>query len=142
LQYSPRWGFFAESKEVDVAMLSLRFSPTSVTAGEEVTFTVVVENQGTLPDRFDVVVATVLHPPTPLSHLAFIEIQTVSLKAGESAEVEFSWKTTGVLPGCYNILTGSGPHASSHVELDTEDNSLELPIQDCFYGGGVTVSSP
>ena len=107
----------------DVAVTSVTASPTEVTAGEVVTITVSVENQGEATETFDV---------TSYYDSVAIGTQTVAdLIAGASDMLTFSWDTTGVADGTYTI---SAEASTVPGETDTADNTFE--------DGTVTVSAP
>jgi len=106
----------------DVAVTSVTPSATEVTAGEVVTITVVVENQGTETETFDVT-----------SYYGSVAIGTqpvTELAADTSETLTFSWDTTG-LEGTYTIKAEASVVPD---ETDTADNTLT--------DGTVTVSAP
>jgi len=103
----------------DIAVLSVTPNATSVEEGELVDIAVVVENQGTTPETFNVEVdyrheagAT----PWPIG------TETVSsLAAGANTSLTFTWNTTGTVgvPANYIIIAEA---ESVEGETDTEDN--------------------
>lgn len=109
----------------DVAVLSVTAYPTSVEAGEFVNITVVVENQGTSPETFEV---TAYYYPTELSpitepHYRIATPETVqNLAAGANTSLTFVWDTTDVIAGNHTIWAEAG---TIQGETDTEDNRLE-----------------
>lgn len=106
----------------DVAVTSVSASPTSVTAGEVVIITVIVENQGTETETFDI---------TSYYNSVAIGTQTLTgLATGATETLTFSWNTTG-LEGTYTIKAEASVVSG---EEDIADNS--------FTDGTVTVSAP
>jgi hypothetical protein len=106
----------------DVAVISVTPSQTEVTAGDIVTITVVVENQGTETETFDV---TAYYDSTAIGTST-----VTALVAGATETLTFSWNTTG-LEGTYTIEAGASVVPG---EEDTADNMLT--------DGTVTVSAP
>ena len=104
----------------DVAVIGITPSATEVTAGEAVTITVVVENQGTETETFEV---------TSYYGSVAIGTQTVTeLAAGTTEMLTFSWDTTG-LEGTYTIKAQA-------ILADDED-----PADNTLTDGTVTVSA-
>ncbi len=68
---------------------------TSVIVGELVTIEVSVKNQGGYNETFDLDVA--------YNNITIEKRESVTLDPGDSKWIEFSWNTTGVDPGSYNI---------------------------------------
>jgi uncharacterized repeat protein (TIGR01451 family) len=102
----------------DVAAISQTPTPTSVTRGDPVTVEVVVENQGTQTETFDVtcyfdtgVVGTL-----PVTNLA----------AGYNTTLNFNWDTTGVPPGTYTIQAWADSSAAI-AETNETDNWCIAP---------------
>lgn len=96
----------------DIAVVSQVPSPTAVTQGEIVTITVVVKNEGTEIETFDV---------SCYLNETLIETKTVEdLAPNSTATLSFLWNTTGAPAGEYFINT-----AASTVpgERDTDDNA-------------------
>ena len=105
----------------DIAIASVTPSPTSVVAGELVSIAVVVENQGTVAETFDVKVHNKYDPTFP--HSDIIQTKTVkNLAAGSSETLTFSWNTTDAKADSYRITA-----IASQVtdETDTDDNMLQ-----------------
>lgn len=97
----------------DVAVNSVDVSPTSVEAGENVSVTVVVENQGDYTETFDVASYC---GPVPIG------TQTVTgLVAGASETLTFAWTTKDVVEGEYAMKAEAGVVLG---ERDVTDNSL------------------
>jgi len=99
----------------DIAVVSVTPDPTLVELGELVNITVVVENQGTENETFDV---TVCYDTTT------IETQNVSsLTAGANTSLTFVWNTTDVWP----LDKPYAINATASIvpgETDTADNKL------------------
>ena len=107
----------------DIAVLQVMVAPTSVKVGETVYINVTVANQGTVTETFDV---------TAYYNTSSIETKTsISLDAGESITLEFSWNTTGVTEGMYTI---SAYATLVPNEIDRADNYFE--------DGVVTIVTP
>jgi outer membrane protein assembly factor BamB len=101
----------------DVAVTSVTASPTIVEAGETVTINIVVENQGTKAETFDV---------SAFYDSNLFSAQTLVLAAHASTALTFTWDTTGVTKGSYLIKA-----AASIVpeEIDTVDNTyIDGPV--------------
>jgi subtilisin len=94
----------------DVAVTSVS-APGSVTQGSIVTAGVTVANQGTASESF----TTTLRDGG-----STIGSSAVSLAAGASTTVNFSWNTTGVATGTHTLTATAGPVSG---ETDTDDNS-------------------
>jgi len=113
-------GYF-RNKEVthDVAVISVTPEQTSVQLGDLVNITVVVENQGTVTETFDVTIDRSLDK----TNWWRIGMKTLSsLAIGANMSITFTWNTTGVSTGTYairavtSIISGEG---------NIEDNTLE-----------------
>ena len=103
----------------DVAVISVMPNPTWVEAGELVNITVVVENQGTASETFNV---TAYHDATA------IETRNVTnLAPGANITLNFSWNTTDLYwsykwhLGTYTI---NATASTVPGETDKEDNTL------------------
>ena len=105
----------------DVAIVTVTVSPTTVTAGQTVSVTVVVMNNGTSDETFNVIVRYdgVEIGTQPVSDLA---------RGGATKTLTFLWDTTGVAADTYTIEAEASTVAG---ETDTADNIKE--------GGTVTV---
>jgi len=100
----------------DIAVISVKPSPTLVRKGELVNITVVVENQGTENETFDV---------TAYYDATAIENKTVtSLENGTSTTLTFTWDTTDITAGNYAI---NATASTVPDETETEDNTLASP---------------
>jgi len=116
-------GYFRNTKEAvthDVAILSVTPSNTTVTKGDLVNITVVVENQGTVPET--ITVAAYYKSIDPNYRIA--TTKTVqSLEAEANASLTFVWDTTDIqVVGTYSIWAEAGTVLG---ETDTEDNRRE-----------------
>jgi len=106
----------------DVAVIGVTPFPTSVRLGEPVDITVVVENQGTASETFNV---------TTYYGTTVIQTQNVvNLASGANTTLTFTWNTTGVREEVYNTTFKQKTYfidaMASTVpgETDTEDNTL------------------
>jgi len=100
-------------EEHDIAVTNVAVSTTKVTSGEPVTITVVVKNQGTRSETFDV---TVFYD----SNIIAMQSQ-VSLWAGASKTLTFTWNTAGVGLGSYQIKAEATVVPG---EIETIDNTF------------------
>jgi uncharacterized membrane protein len=78
----------------DVAIISVAFSGDSATAGARITFNIVVQNRGTVPEN-----ATVAALVGDLT----VAQKTVTLLPGEAKGVTLTWDTKGWLGGAYTL---------------------------------------
>jgi len=124
----------------DVAIVTVTVSPTTVTAGQTVSVTVVVKNNGTSDETFNV---TVRYDGEDIG------TQTVSdlVRGGTTKSLAFLWDTTGVAAGTYVIKAEASTVSG---ETDTADNVKEgdavtvqgAPAQDTllyYVGAGVAI---
>jgi plastocyanin len=109
----------------DIAITQVTRTPTSVKVGEAVYINVTVESQGSATETFDV---------TAYYNTSSIETKTgITLDAGESVTLEFSWNTTGVSEGTYTI---SAEASQVLGETETANNRFTdgtvtiLPIEE------------
>jgi uncharacterized repeat protein (TIGR01451 family) len=117
----------------DIAVLSQDPSPTSVASGEIVTIYVLVRNEGTETETFDV---------SCYYNEIFLATKTVaSLVPNATLTLTFTWNTTGVPTGTYFINTHAIPVPD---EANTDNNacqsvtSVTVTLQRYY----LTVSSP
>jgi hypothetical protein len=96
----------------DIAVTDVRPSPTTVIVGEPVSIEVDVLNEGTAEETFDL---NVYYDTT------LIGTVTVTLSAGASTTLTFTWDTTGVTPGTYTIKAEVPPVLG---ETDIDDNEF------------------
>ncbi len=106
----------------DIAVTSVTASPLTVTAGDSVTVTVVVANQGTVQET-----TTVGAYAGSMS----VGSNPVTLDAGATDAVVLTWDTTGIAPGDY-VIKGTASQVTG--ETDLSDNEMT--------DGTVTVQSP
>jgi len=107
----------------DVAVVSVTPSPTEVTAGDSVSISVVVKNEGTVAETFNV---------TAYYDTTAIDTQTVTnLASGATTTLTFTWDTTDVDEDEYTIKAVASTVAG---ETDTADNTK--------VDGTVTVTAP
>jgi hypothetical protein len=133
----------------DITVISITPSSTSMTAGETVDITVVVENNGTVDERFDV---TVYHDyDERFKGQNVIVTETVpSLAADANKPLTFTWNTTNMKAGEHK-LTAVVPDVPG--ELNKANNKLEsgtvtvkakeprpLPITEILIGIVVVVA--
>lgn len=105
----------------DVAVVSVTPSPTVVTVGETINIAVVVENQGTITEVFDVVLYYDYDPP--MSTPTIGQPQTVlGLAPTTQKTLSFTWNTTNLREKNYT-LTAVVPGVSG--ETDNTDNKLQ-----------------
>jgi len=98
----------------DIAVSGVSASPTEVTAGESVTVSVTVENQGDFTETFTV---TAYANETQIG-----DPQTVTdLAIDASTSLTFTWDTTDVDPGTYTMEAVASTVSG---EFDTADNVL------------------
>lgn len=100
----------------DVAVTAIA-GPTAVIAGATATINVTIQNQGTLDETFDVVLTE--------SPNGFTDTTDITLAAGASATVTFSWDTTPAALGDHTLTATAGP---VFEETDTADNSRSTVI--------------
>jgi PKD repeat protein len=114
----------AGPEEHDVAVTGVTTSSTKVTAGDPLVITVDVENQGTRTETFDV---SVLYDSN------VIATQTISMGMNTKQALDFTWDTTGMGMGAYQIEAKA---AIVLGEVDTIDNTyvdgkviVRIPVQ-------------
>ena len=122
-------GYFRNTAEAvthDVAVISVTPNATSVDAGELVSVTVVVENQGTSAETFEVTAyyyPPELPSPTTEPHYRIATPETVqNLGAGANTSLTFVWDTTDIREGIHSIWAEADTVLG---EKDTGDNRLE-----------------
>jgi len=115
-------------EEHDMAITSVTAFPSKVTAGELVTVIVVVENQGTRTETFNV---TVFYDSTQIATET-----DITLGWGFNKTLTFTWDTTGIgRPGAYTI---SAEVSVVPGETEWVDNALvdgvvamRIPVSSC-----------
>ena len=96
----------------DVAVTSVTLSPTSANIGENVTITVIVENQGTETETFSV---KVYYDSTEIGTANVTDLSTYAQKT-----LTFTWDTTGLDAGDYAIEATASTITG---ETDTTNNT-------------------
>jgi hypothetical protein len=106
----------------DIAILNVTTSATEAypTWTVPLNINVVVENQGTATETFDV---EFWAEGPEWSGWALIETKTVTLAAGANTTLVFNWNITGIAEGIYTIWVEA---IALSGETDTEDNFIEL----------------
>ncbi|MFQ6027391.1 MAG: CARDB domain-containing protein, partial [Dehalococcoidia bacterium] len=105
----------------DLAITSMVPNPVSASVGDTVTVDVTLVNQGN-QNITDSVTVTLEDQAQPVPA---IEVQTITngLAVGATANLSFSWDTTGVLPGDYTLRVWHGL-AGDAVAGNDEDTAL------------------
>jgi len=139
-------GYFGNSETgtIDVAVVSVTPSPTSVTIGDTVEISVVVENLGTLDASFDAKAYFDYNPAFPAQNV--IETKSSeSLGAGADKTLVFTWDTEGVAEGDHVITavvsSVSGETSANNNRLDSTQKvtvksvvARPLPITEIAIG--------
>jgi glucuronoarabinoxylan endo-1,4-beta-xylanase len=126
----------------DLAVISVTPDPTEATIGENVTITVIVENNGSVAETFNV---TVYYNATA------IDTQPVTyLAAGSNKTLTFTWNTTSVEAGDYTIkavadtVTGETNTANNELTANETVTVREQRVVDLipwlWIGVGVVVA--
>jgi len=108
----------------DIAVTSCTPSPTTVEAGDPVSISVTIENQGDFHENFAVEAS---YDGTIISST------TGSLNAGSSNVYPFTWDTTGVTPGTYvitakaTIIDGEDDNPEDNLSVEYEVDITEVP---------------
>jgi len=104
-------GYWRSTPPHDIAVIGLDVSPTTVVPGAIVDIDVILQNQGSYPEVFNV---------TAYANSTFIGIQEVYLNMTSSTMVQFTWSTTGFGKGEYSVNASADPVSG---EVDIADNS-------------------
>ena len=121
----------------DIVVFSVSVSHQIVSAGETVTITAVVGNEGTEPESTDV---TAYYDGMPTS-----EAQTTSLIVGQNKTLTFSWNTADVAEGSYRIKVVASSVAGETSTVDntrlgtTVEITVTPPFPWLYVAGGVAV---
>jgi len=99
----------------DVSVVNVTVAPSVVKVGEEVVVTVVVKNEGTEIESFNVTAYFDDHDQVISTFLVS------SLASEDETGILFVWNTSGVAPGVYTV---SARAASVPNEINVEDNVL------------------
>jgi len=113
----------------DVAVTSVALSRTSVKLGGLVNITVVVENQGTAVEAFQVMIHRSIDQIN-WWHIGTKPVQALAI--GGNVSLTFTWNTTNVSTGAHTIKAVT---STIDGEEDTDDNT-------CFSDDTVTVTRP
>lgn len=105
----------------DIAVVRVTPQQTLVEAGELFNVTVVVENQGTVPEKFDVEAYYDYNPNFPGYRRFGIETDVI-LSAGANKSLVFTWNTTGVPAGNRTVTAVATMELE---EIETDDNELK-----------------
>jgi hypothetical protein len=97
----------------DVAVINVTASPTNVFLGQIVSIMVVVENQGTATETFNV---TLFYGETAIGTAT-----VTNLAPGDQKLLEFAWNTTGLTEASYAIRAEADMVSG---ETDTNDNAF------------------
>ena len=113
---------YVEIHRQDIAILSVTTSAPEAypTWTFPLNITVVVENQGTATETFDV---EFWAEGPEWTGWALIETKTITLAAGANTTLVFNWNITGIAEGVYTIWVEA---IALPEETDTEDNFIEL----------------
>lgn len=115
----------------DISVAKVEASTTEVNAGDSVTISVTVKNQGFKNETLIDVSVTTPSPPSPSYIL--IGTQTISsLEPDEETTLTFTWNTKNVDKGEYTIRAEA---STVPEEIDTADNRLDMD-------GTIKVTSP
>jgi len=106
----------------DIAVTSVTPSNSSVTAGDLVNVTVVVENEGIVLEDVTVTVFRDFEPG--LTYWDFGTRSVPNLENGTSETLTFTWNTTGVPAGDHTVTAVAEPVPG---ETDIDDNTFESP---------------
>ena len=101
----------------DVAAISQTVNATEVEQGKMVEISVVVKNYGTVQETFDVSI---------YFWSAFVGKQRITLDAGATTTLTFTWNTSLVPPGTYSIMAFADS-AGEITEINEDDNWCTAP---------------
>jgi len=105
----------------DIAVIRVEPYPTSVTRGESVNVTVIVENQGTETENFDVELYSDYNPPVTAEIIGAPKT-VLGLAANANKTLRFTWNTTNAAIKSYT-LTAIVPELGIG-ETDKDNNIL------------------
>jgi len=115
-------GYFKNTAEIvthDLAVVSVTPNPTLVERGELVNVTVVVENQGTVPETLTVTAYyDIIDPNYRIATPKTVQNWSV----GASQSFIFTWDTAHVVGGVHTVIAVASPVSG---ELDTDDNTFQ-----------------
>ena len=105
---------------VDLTVQEINWEPPSPSVGDDVTFSVVVQNQGTL----DAAESTVELSGLPTGDAEFVgEVQLIVIPAGARTATSFPWR---VQPGDFTLTARADIHQTV-IESDEDNNHLDVP---------------
>jgi len=104
----------------DIAVTSVTPSNSSATAGDLINVTVVVENEGIVPEDVTVTVFRDFEPG--LTYWDFGTKSVPNFENGTSETLIFTWNTTGVPAGDHTVTAVAEPVPG---ETDIDDNTFE-----------------
>lgn len=113
--------------DLSVSSSEVWFEPSPPAAGDNITVTVLVRNQGDAGSRFVDVFFYLNDTDAPLS--GFVPLRDINVS--ESKNASTVWDARALSPGRYNILIFVNPRWSQnfHAELDTSNNNLTVPVE-------------
>jgi len=122
-------GYFINSPNAhDIAIIGLNTNTSIVQAGESVSISVTVLNQGAFTETFNV---TTYYGNTQIAN------QTgVSLDSGQNTTRAFLWNTLGLAQGNYTITAVASPVPK---EIDIADNTVKVYVTIPWHDVAVTV---
>ncbi|MGD8505765.1 MAG: cohesin domain-containing protein [Candidatus Bathyarchaeota archaeon] len=123
IQHTAVDGAFAYPMYHDLAVTNVSVSPASVPAGELISINVTVENEGNVPESFNV---TVYYDNTAIQTL-----DVINLPSGNQTILAFTWDTIGVAADSYTIKaeTSSIPgedNTANNVGYADQEVTVEL----------------
>jgi len=101
----------------DIAVTTITATPSTVYQGKSVLVDVMVANEGTSGETFDVVLTDKIEGTDGAQ---IDPITVTALEAGASTTVSFSWDTTGAALIDHTLIASAGP---VEYEIDTDDNA-------------------
>jgi len=101
----------------DVAITSVALSKTVVGQGYDLNITVTAADLGSFPETFNV---------TVFANATSVGSSNVTLSGGNSTDITFTWNTTGVAYGTYNLTAYAQPVQN---ETYTSNNNFTTMVQ-------------
>ena len=115
----------------DVAVTDVEVSPTIAPIGNQVTVNVSVADVGGYSETFNV---------TTYANLQPIGLQSVSLNAGSSSNLTFTWNTATFAKGDYSILASASP-VPGEVDITDNNKTASTAVTLLMLGHDVAVVS-
>jgi len=115
-------GYFKNTAEIvthDLAVVSVTPNPTLVERGELVNVTVVVENQGTVPE---ILTVTAYYDRINPNYRIATPKTVQNWSVGASQSFIFTWDTAHVVGGVHTVIAVASTVSG---ELDTDDNTFQ-----------------